>query len=329
MTSLSEAIGRGDDKDLAEVVSALIAIKIGVEDIFRILLGCQLLEQLSNDQNAFNQRKEIVKSVSKVLGVPEMNCEASSLASLANFLRLRMLQSIVKKVNRTLARRAALRILCNNKTSKSRNQSKVVLVDCPFPLPNDQDATNIMMINPRPLPREIQELFRPDHCSFGFASHLFSSLDSSDSSISATSSLSSSPSSSDASSVIFCLDPDIEIVRQVRDLDILEHLMDQSDQLWQRVSLEQFYKSYRSVSSHQSSDIDCSYQLQQHSYFHLLIRMLFLSDPDRDAPEDDLIVRLIRMIDHQDGLELNEVTNPEMVMVRLDTRRRMETVIIR
>ena len=57
--------------------------------------------------------------------------------------------------------------------------------------------------------------------------------------------------------------------------------------------------------------------------------MLFLSDPDRDAPEDDLIVRLIRMIDHQDGLELSEVTHPEMVMVRLDTRRRMETVIIR
>ena len=181
--------------------------------------------------------------------------EANIFASLAAFLRLRTLQSIVKKVNRTLARRAALRNLTtNSKTSKSSNQSKVVLVDCPFPLHDDQDGTNIMMINPRPLPREIQELFRPNHCTFGFASHLFSSLDSSsDPSISVSSHASSSVS-------VFCLDPDIEIVRQVRDLDILEHLMDHSDQLWQRMSLEQFYKSYRSLSSHQSL-IDCNYHI--------------------------------------------------------------------
>ena len=248
MTSLSEAIRRGDDKDLSEIVSALIAINIGVEDIFRVFLGCQLLEEMSSDQN---QRKEMLESVSKVLGVPEMSFVVSTFASLANFLRLRTLQSIVKKVNRTLARRAALRILCDNKVSKSKHQSKVVLVDCPFPLQDDPNARDIMMINPRPLPREIQELFRPDHCSFGFASHLFSSLDSSDPSISATASLSSSsPSSSDASSAsVFCLDPDIELVRQVRDLDILEHLMDHSDQLWQSMSLEQFYKAYRSVST--------------------------------------------------------------------------------
>ena len=245
MTGLSEAIRRGDDRDLGEAVSALIAINISVEDIFRVFLGCQLLEDLSSDQGAINQREEIVKCVSKVLGVPEMKFEVSICASLAAFLRLRTLQSIVKKVNRTLARRAALRILCDNKKSKSTsNQSKVVLVDCPFPLEDDQDATNIMMINPRPLPREIQELFRPDHCTFGFASHLFSSLDSSDSSISLSSSWRSSDASSSVS--VFCLDPDIEIVRQVRDLDILEHLMDHSDQLWQSVSLEQFYKSYRS-----------------------------------------------------------------------------------
>ena len=248
MTGLSEAIRKGDDRDLGEAVSALIAINIGVEDIFRVFLGCQLLEDLSSYQD--NQREEIVKRVSKVLGVPEINCESSIFASVATFLRLRTLQSIVKKVNRTLARRAALRILCDDKKSKcTSRQSKLVLVDCPFPLQDDQDATNIMGINPRPLPREIQELFRPDHCTFGFASHLFSSLDSSDSSISAPASLSSSWRSSDASSSVsvFCLDPDIEIVRQVRDLDILEHLMDHSDQLWQSVSLEQFYKSYRSA----------------------------------------------------------------------------------
>ena len=257
MSGLSEAIRQGDDKDLGQAVSALIAINISVEDIFRVFLGSQLLEDLSNDQGSINQRKECVKSVSKVLGVPEMNnFEANIFASLASFLRLRTLQSIVKKVNRTLARRAALRILTtNNKTSKSATQSKVVLVDCPFPLQDNQDGTNIMMINPHPLPREIQELFRPDHCTFGFASHLFSSLDSSpDPSIS----LSSDASSSSVS--VFCLDPDVEIVRQVRDLDTLEHLMDHSDQLWQRVSLEQFYKSYRSLSSHQSL-IDCSHHI--------------------------------------------------------------------
>ena len=62
-----------------------------------------------------------------------------------------------------------------------------------------------------------------------------------------------------------------------------------------------------------------------YSYFHLLIRMLF---PDRDAPGDDLIVRVMRMIDHRDGLEITEETRG-MVMVRLDTRRQLETAIIR
>ena len=62
-----------------------------------------------------------------------------------------------------------------------------------------------------------------------------------------------------------------------------------------------------------------------YSYFHLLIRMLF---PDRDAPGDDLIARVMRMINLRDGLEVTEETRG-MVMVRLDTRRRMETAIIR
>ena len=56
--------------------------------------------------------------------------------------------------------------------------------------------------------------------------------------------------------------------------------------------------------------------------------MLFPSDPDRDAPGDDLIVRVMRMIDHRDGLEITEEPRG-LVMVRLDTRRRMETAIIR
>ena len=56
--------------------------------------------------------------------------------------------------------------------------------------------------------------------------------------------------------------------------------------------------------------------------------MLFPSDPDRDAPGDDLIVRVMRMIDHRDGLEITEEPRG-LVMVRLDTRRHMETLIIR
>ena len=56
--------------------------------------------------------------------------------------------------------------------------------------------------------------------------------------------------------------------------------------------------------------------------------MLFPSDHDRDAPGDDLIVRVTRMIDHRDGLEITEATRG-LVMVRLDTRRHMETLVIR
>ena len=56
--------------------------------------------------------------------------------------------------------------------------------------------------------------------------------------------------------------------------------------------------------------------------------MLFPSDHDRDAPGDDLIVRVTRMIDHRDGLEITEETRG-LVMVRLDTRRHMETLVIR
>ena len=62
-----------------------------------------------------------------------------------------------------------------------------------------------------------------------------------------------------------------------------------------------------------------------YSYFHPLIRMLF---PDRDAPGDDLIVRVMRMINLRDGLEVTEETRG-VVMVRLDTRRHMETIVIR
>ena len=221
MTTLSEAILRGDDRELNEIVTALVAINVGVEDVLRVLLGCKLLQELSSKQTESDQRAGIVGNVSKILGIPELD-SMTTFASLADFLRVRTLQSIVKKVNRTLTRRAALRLLCDNKVSRVERDARVVLVDCPSCSgEGEQHATNLMRIAPPPLCRRLQELFRPDHCSFGFAAHLFSSQEPPDSSISATSPTqpsSSSDASSEASSAatVFCLDPGLDIVSQVR-----------------------------------------------------------------------------------------------------------------
>ena len=64
--------------------------------------------------------------------------------------------------------------------------------------------------------------------------------------------------------------------------------------------------------------------IAQLSYSYLLIRILL---HDHDAPEDSLITKVMRMTEARDGLEVTQ--DMGMVMVREDTRRRMETVIIR
>ena len=132
--------------------------------------------------------------------------------SLASSLKLRTLQSLVKKVNRTLARRAALRRLAGGGGGQLDH---LEVEDTPPHLARRGPAPDLLTRRPPPLPADIRELFSPSLCTFGFAAHLFAQE--TESSISAL----PPPPASAASSTVFCLAGDLALVEQVRRLDTL------------------------------------------------------------------------------------------------------------
>ena len=265
METLCENLENYKDNDLAEIVSHLLAINVAAEDVLRVMAAKQLLDQLQNNKENKYQRLDSVKILAKLLGVScdklqvivcsgdedEDNKDLNSL--LSNFLIVKTIKSIVKKVNRTLVRRTALKTLCDDKVENMKNSClKLLLVDDKVDNDSDEgadilqdgdnDVTDIMKMNLCPLPPNIQEMFNPSLCTFGFAAHLFAQ-DTESSISSATLSLASK--SNMSSRTLFCLQANNNIVDQVRDLDILEHLIDINNQLWQCLPLHQFYITYR------------------------------------------------------------------------------------
>ena len=263
METLCEDLENYKDNDLCEIVSHLLAINVAADDVLRVMAARQLLDQQLNNQNNEYQRLDSVKNLAKLLGVScdKLEVIVSSedednkdfISLLSNFLIVKTIKSIVKKVNRTLIRRTALKNLCDDKVKNTKNSClKLLLVDDKVDNDSDEgadmledgdnDVTDIMKMNLCPLPPNIQELFNPSLCTFGFAAHLFAQ--DTESSITATTLSLSSPSNM-SSKTLFCLQANNNIVDQVRDLDILEHLIDLNNQLWQCISLHQFYITYR------------------------------------------------------------------------------------
>ena len=185
-----------------------------------------------------DQRLQIMSKLSDVLGVNRtiiqnilMNDTCQNVASsLSQFLMIKTIQSILKKINRTLVRRMS-----------PKTDNKIVeIID--FPRNFAAEATDIMKINFDPPTDDIKHLFDSQHCSFGFVCHLFS-RESELSQSSTTSSLTSVSNNSVAT--LFCLEDDSNLVDQIRDLDILENLMVEDEQLWHCVSKQEFFQKFR------------------------------------------------------------------------------------
>ena len=253
----------------AELVAGLRSLHVAAEDILRaVAASAQLLSAPSP-----------APALAPLLGLPgarlarcvaEHGAEGAVWRSLATSLKLRTLQSLVKKVNRTLARHAALRRLGGGGGGGGQLE-QLEVEDTPPHLARRGPAPDLLTRRPPPLPADIRELFSPSLCTFGFAAHLFAQE--TDSSISAP-----PPPPPPASSTVFCLAGDLALVEQVwrldtlyctalhctvlycavlcctvlhctvlqvRRLDMLELLLGDQDQLWQCWTQGQLIARYR------------------------------------------------------------------------------------
>ena len=198
----------------AELVAGLRSLHVAAEDILRaVAASAQLLAAPSP-----------APALGPLLGLPgarlarcvaEHGAEGAVWRSLATSLKLRTLQSLVKKVNRTLARHAALRRL-GGAGGGGGQLEHLEVEDTPPHLARRGPAPDLLTRRPPPLPADIRELFSPGLCTFGFAAHLFAQE--TDSSISAPP---PPPPPPPSSSTVFCLAGDLALVEQVRRLDTL------------------------------------------------------------------------------------------------------------
>ena len=235
---------------LNQIVPALQLINIPPEDILRVITAASLLLD--------HQGQDGMKDLAELLGVDpdhlnnilndnqNISVPSSLPARLSHVLILRTVQSIVKKVNRTIKRRHALKVLCQNKTDdKKVARTTIKIVNWSFPAAGE---SNVMGHQSPGLPQAVTEMFHDKSlCNFGFASHLFQ--EDSDTLISSDCTLS-------APAVrVFCLDPGSSLVTQVRELSLLEVVvLGMSDRLWKCYTTAQFSALFRCLARRESRD---------------------------------------------------------------------------
>ena len=123
---------------------------VSSEDVFRVILACSFLLELQQNQNDVNQRINIVKKLAEILGVPRQSVQLlmktennHSISTLSQFLIVRTIQSIVKKVNRSLMRRSAMETLKSSESENKRFSSKIELFDNPS---SEFSGVNVMKV---------------------------------------------------------------------------------------------------------------------------------------------------------------------------------------
>ena len=253
LAGLREAIEAHQDNQLAEVVAALQQVNIPAEDILRVLSAARLLSQTETLQT--NQRMNVMRDSAELLGVSQdlltkiltENQNIAGLGSLSvrlsGFLTARTIQSIVKKVNRTIKRRFALKMLCSASPDRPKfSPSTIRVVKHPV-------SSSLPVSAPR-LPQAVMQMFHDNSlCHFGFASHLFQP--DSDSVISADCSTSQPA----GPRILFCLDSVSSLVSQVRALSVLEMVVaGQGDSLWRCYTAAQFSSRFRVLASRSCQD---------------------------------------------------------------------------
>ena len=243
---------------------------MAADDVLKVMIAAEHLEHGNIDD-------EVVK----MLGLSSEHTDSlkTHAKDLATLLKLRTVQSIVKKVNRTVARHNAFKLLCRDSSEDVR---KVTLIDCSDG-DIDEAATDIMKMHPPSLSCQLRDLFSSS--SFGFVPHL----------LAMESEQSTSPGkTAGSSSRVFCLDPCQQIVDQVRDLNILEHLISRGNQVWTCLTFQQFYQTYKSL----------------------------LSSLHQNISDDALMNEVMRMIDDDDLIEINDDTG--QVIMRNESQQRLE-----
>ena len=249
LTGLRQAIEKHQDNQLSQIVPALQVLHIPPEDILRVTTAAALL--LSH-----NQRQNVVTSA-ELLGVPpdqlnnllvdnqNFSGPPTSLgARLSHFLTVRTIQSIVKKVNRTIKRRHALKILCQTKMDNKKVGRTTIKIVNPSAPPVEGESCMVRLESPW-LPEAVTEMFHDkSRCNFGFASHLFSDCDTS---ISAD--------WTPPAVRVFCLEPACSLVSQVREMALLEAVvLGMEDRLWTCYTTAQFSTEFRCLARRECED---------------------------------------------------------------------------
>ena len=256
LAGLREAIENHQDNELTEVVAALQRVNIPPEDILRVLTAVRLLSSCEADTENLqtNQRMTVMRDSAELLGVSQdlltkiinENQNIAGLGSLSarlsGFLTARTIQSIVKKVNRTIKRRFALQMLCSASPDRQAvSPTTIRMVNHP--------VTKVLAVSTPWLPPAVMEMFQDNsHSQFGFASHLFQpdcdSVISPDWSPPCT-----------APPILFCLDSVSSLVSQVRELSLLELVVTgQGDSLWRCYTTHQFSSRFRVLASSTCQD---------------------------------------------------------------------------
>ena len=244
LPDLRQTIQNHQHNHLNQIVQALQLINIPPEDILRVTTAASLL--------LHHRGQDGMKDLAELLGVdPDhlnniLNDNQNISARLSHVLTLRTVQSIVKKVNRTIKRRHALKVLCQNKTDdKKVARTTIKIVNWSFPAAGE---SKVLGHQSPELPQAVTEMFHDKSlCNFGFASHLFQ--EDSDTLISSDCSVSS------AGVRVFCLDPDSSLVTQARELSLLEVVvLGMEDRLWKCYTTAQFSALFRCLARRESQD---------------------------------------------------------------------------
>ena len=264
-----------DDDDLKQARDDLTMINVAADDVLRIVIAAEHIEQ----------HDHITEELMQMLGLHPDSCvHLSNTKDLSTFLKLRTVQSIVKKVNRTVARHLAFKALCSDgATVHDEDEKRKIMMDAGDAGVATDDLADIMMINVQ-VPDGSHQL--QQHCNFGFLTHLFS--------------MEPEPlyfNQSESSSTVFLIDSSKSIVDQVRRLNILEKLISEENQDWRCLSFQQFYQSYKS-----------------------LLTTASISD-------DDLMSEVMKMIDDDQDIEINDDTG--QVIMGSHSQRRLEMKLLK
>ena len=260
LAGLREAIENHGDNQLSQVVAALQTVNIPAEDILRVLTAARLLSSWSPEgTRETNQRMNVMRDSAELLGVSEElltnilneNQNIAGLgcltARLSGFLTVRTIQSIVKKVNRTIKRRFALKILCSASSDRKKFSPTTIRIA------NHPVSSEVGVTAPW-LPQAVMQMFHDNSlCHFGFASHLFQP--DSDSLISPDIFPPPPPPHPRVVPTLFCLDVGAGLVQQVRSLGVLEAVLAGQDcSLWRCYSAGEFSSRFRVLASRTCRD---------------------------------------------------------------------------